>query len=101
MRRRIRIAEFATARFCSSESRLRALRNQSRLVFSHGRKNMDRKAVRERHVGRDKVNSAVHQSGDHRGAAREAIEPRYDEPRVVNTAEPERFFDYGSIILSA
>jgi hypothetical protein len=96
MRSRVRVAEFSAAKLCCGKCGLRALRNQARLVFGYGSENVDRKAIRKRHVGRDKIHAALHQARNHRSASSQPIKPCDDEFGVVDSAKPKRFRKFWS-----
>jgi hypothetical protein len=98
---RVWVAKFATAGFGCRHRRFGALGNQTRLIFCNGSENVDREAIRQRHVGCDKIDAALHQARDHRNAAGQPVKPCDYEFRVVDPAEPKRFRKFWSAIVPA
>jgi hypothetical protein len=101
MRTWVGVAEFSAASLRCRKCGLRAFGNQTRLVFGHGRENVDREAIRQRHVGCDKIYAALHQAGDHRSAAGQPIKPCDYELGVIDPAKPKRFRKFWSATVPA
>ena len=101
MRTWVGVAEFSSASLRCRKCGLRALRKQARLVFGHGGENVDRKAMRQRHVGCDKIHAALYQARDHRSASGQPIKACDYEFGVTDPAEPKRFRKFWSATIPA
>ena len=91
MRSGVRIAELSATSLRCGERGLSAFGNQTRLVFGRGRENVDREAIRQRHVGCNKIDATLQQARDHHCASRQRVEPCDYELRAIDPAEPKRF----------